>query len=164
VVVQTWLDGRQPSSEADWGRVARELQRLHSATADHRQRPGCATVRELRAKRRSVDADLDAIPPEITDRILAVFDRLGNVPLAVVHGDPGSENIRIGADGTVSLVDWDESRVDLTWHDLSNLGVQVLDDDDHHRAQLLSNAWEAANGWASEPEYALRRFKLLDKV
>lgn len=164
VVVQTWIDGRQPSSEADWDRVANELRRLHGATGVHGQRPGCVTVRELRARRRSVDADLDAIPPMIADRILEVFDQMGDIPIAVVHGDPGPENVRIDSEGSVGLLDWDESRVDLTWHDLSNLGVQVLDDADHQRAQFLSNAWEAANGWATEPDYALRRFKLLDRT
>lgn len=164
LVVQTWLEGRRPSSASDWRRVASELQRLHAVTTDHPQRPGCATVRELGAGRRSVDADLDAIPAVVADRILAVFDELGDVPTAVVHGDPGPDNIRIGSDGSVGLLDWDEARVDLTWHDLSDLGVQVLGDDDHRRAQQLSNAWEAANGWTSEPEYALRRFSLLDQT
>ncbi|MEL7208950.1 MAG: phosphotransferase, partial [Actinomycetota bacterium] len=164
VVAQTWLEGHQPSSEAEWGRVAGELQRLHAATADYGQRPGCATVRELRASRQSVDADLDAIPVVVAERILAVFDQLGDVPAAVVHGDPGPENIRIGAEGSVGLLDWDESRVDLTWHDLSNLGVQVLGDADHRGAQLLSNAWEAANGWVLERDYALRRLRLLDRA
>lgn len=51
---------------------------------------------------------------------------------------PGPSNIRIGADGRVGLLDWDEARVDLTWHDLSNLGVQVLDDREHFRSQDLA--------------------------
>ncbi len=161
VVVQTWLDGRPPSSRADWASVAHELRRLHADTAGYRQRPGCSSVRDLKAVRRSVDADLDAIPPAVATRIEAVFDEMDDVPLAVVHGDPGPENIRIGADGSVGLLDWDESRVDLTWHDLSNLGIQILDDDDHRRAQLLSHAWEVANGWLEEPEYARRRLMLL---
>jgi len=162
VVVQTWLAGRPPSSSAEWVRVADVLQRLHASTADHRQRPGCMTVRELGASGRSVDADLAAIPPEEAEQMLAVFEDHDDVPTAVVHGDPGPSNIRIDAEGTVGLIDWDESRVDLTWHDLANLGVQILGDDDHGRAQRLSHAWEAANGWTTEPEYARRRYRLLN--
>jgi len=59
----------------------------------------------------------------------------------------------------VWLLDWDESRVDVTWHDLSNLGVQVLDDHEHARAQVLSHAWEAVNAWTAEPEYARHRYR-----
>lgn len=92
---------------------------------------------------------------------MAVFASFDDVPTAVVHGDPGADNIRIGPDGSVGLLDWDESRVDLIWHDLSNLGLQVLNDEEHRRAQRLSNAWEAANGWVLEPDYARRRLQLL---
>ena len=163
VVVQEWLDGRPPSSDADWRSVADELRRLHRLTARHAQRPGCVTVRQLAEERRSVDADLDAMPSQAADRLLVIFAEFADVPLAVVHGDPGPENIRIGPDGSVGLLDWDESRVDLTWHDLSNLGIQVLTDEEHRRARRLSNAWEAANGWLREPDYARRRLQLLDE-
>ncbi len=161
IVVQEWLEGHEPSSDADWFLVANELARLHRETADHDQRPGCVNVSELRLHRRSVDADLDRMPSEVVDEILVVFESLANVPLAVVHGDPGPTNIRIGRDGSVGLLDWDESRVDLTWHDLSNLGVQVLNHENHRRGQRLSNAWEAANGWTTSPEYAHRRLAML---
>ncbi len=161
IVVQEWLEGHEPSSEADWFLVASELARLHRETAGHDQRPGCVNVSELRSYRRSVDADLDRMPSDVVDEILVAFESLVNVPLAVVHGDPGPTNVRIGRDGAVGLLDWDESRVDLTWHDLSNLGVQVLDNENHRRAQRLSNAWEAANGWKTNPEYAQQRLTML---
>lgn len=163
VVVQLWLEGREPSSEADWQLVANEFVRLHRKTAGHDQRPGCCTVRELRSVRRCVDVDLGMMPVEAVDRILAVFEGLTEVPVAVVHGDPGPSNIRLGRDGAVGLMDWDESRMDLTWHDLSNLGVQVLDDESHQLALRLSDAWEAANGWVTEPEYARRRLRTLHR-
>jgi len=49
------------------------------------------------------------------------------------------------------------------WHDLSNLGVRVLDQDDHDRAQDLSNAWEAVNAWTAEPDYAATRLSRLQR-
>lgn len=70
-------------------------------------------------------------------------------------------NIRIGDSDVVGLLDFDESRVDVAWHDLSNLGIQVLDDADHAQAARLSDAWEAANGWVLEPQYAQRRLEAL---
>lgn len=157
IVVQRWLEGRPPTTPADWVAVAGELRRLHEVMAGRSQRPDCASVVELRSARRSVDADLDAMPGDVVDRVLAVFESMLDVPRSVIHGDPGAANIRIDESGRVGFLDWDESRVDLTWHDLSNLDVQVLDDDSHARATRLSNAWEAANGWVVEPDYARRR-------
>ncbi len=90
-----------------------------------------------------------------------VFADFTNVPTAVVHGDPGASNIRMTPTGEVGLLDWDESRVDVTWHDLSNLGVAFLEADQHQRAQTLSDAWEAANAWAAEPDYAAMRLARL---
>lgn len=162
LVVQRWLDGREPATDPEWRLVSAELIRLHGETSGYPQRPGCATVLELQSVRRSGDADLDLMPPDVVERLVAVFDEFVDVPTAVVHGDPMPGNIRIGSDGSVGLLDWDESRIDLTWHDLSNLGVQVLDDADHDRALRLSNAWEAANGWMVEPAYARRRLNMLD--
>lgn len=117
---------------------------------------------DLAEHRRSVDADLDAVPADVRDRLVRVFAAFADVPVAVVHGDPGPDNLRIGPDGSVRLLDWDESRLDVIWHDLSNLGLQVLNDDDHRRAQRLSDAWETANAWILEPEYALNRLDQLD--
>ena len=162
VVVQTWIEGRRPSSDDDWHQVAAVLRRLHMMTGDHTQRPGCTTVRQLEAVRRSVDADLDTVPTPVAARLSEVFDEFTDVPTAVIHGDPGPDNIRIGPDGSVRLLDWDESRVDLTWLDLANLGTPVLDARDHRRAQRLADAWEAVNGWTVEPEYARRRLRQLD--
>ncbi len=157
VVVQEWIDGRPPEGDADWTRIAAEIQRLHAATIGYAQRPGCCTVLELHEQRISGDADLDAMPRAAADLVSAVFARFKAVPTAVVHGDVWAPNLRITPTGQVGLLDWDESRVDLTWHDLSPLHVPVLAPDDHHAAQQLSHAWEAANGWTAEPDYARRR-------
>jgi Ser/Thr protein kinase RdoA (MazF antagonist) len=157
VVVQRWIDGREPTSEADWRLVAAELVRLHEVGARWTQRPTCLAVTQLGRMSRSVDADLSVIPEDIVQEILAVFAEFGDVPTSVVHGDPGASNIRITAEGRVGLLDWDESRVDVVFHDLSNLGCQVLSDTKHARAGRLSDAWETANAWVAEPEYAMRR-------
>jgi Ser/Thr protein kinase RdoA (MazF antagonist) len=127
----------------------------------YRQRPGCCAVSELLTSSLSVDADMAAMPPDVAREVLGVFGDVASMPVSVIHGDPTDANIRIGADGTVGLLDFDESRVDVAWHDLSNLGVQVLDEDDHRRALRLSDAWETANAWVAEPAYALTRLAAL---
>jgi len=162
VVVQRWLDGRTPATLGGWELVATELARLHEVTAGHSQRPGCCVVTELARQRRCLDADLDEMPRQEQETVLAVFAEFVSVPTAVIHGDPAPSNIRISDDGIVGLLDWDESRVDVVWHDLSSLGTRVLDVADHDRAVRLSHAWEATNGWLVEPDYARRRLARLD--
>lgn len=156
VVVQQWLEGRAPESKHDWQLVGAELQRLHEATREYPQRPECCSVAELEARRRSVDADLDQMPTEVQALVTSVFAGVAHLPPAVVHGDPMAANLRIDVD-QVGLLDWDESRVDVGWHDLSPLGVRVLSPTDHRRAETLSHAWEVANGWVVEPDYAQTR-------
>jgi hypothetical protein len=80
--------------------------------------------------------------------------------VAVVHGDPGPANIRITASG-VGLLDWDESRVDVTDLDLAELPGAELPPDRLAAVRAAATAWEAANGWTVEPSYARRQLALL---
>lgn len=160
-VVQRWIDGHEPASAEDWQAVAATLQRLHRTMTGMSQRPGCKAVTELAPGDTSVDADLGAIPAGIVEELLAVFASVHDAPQSLIHGDAGPSNLRICPDGVVGLLDFDESRIDVCWHDLSELGVRVLDDEVHHRAQRLSNAWEAANAWVAEPDYARQRLAAL---
>lgn len=98
-----------------------------------------------------------ALPEDITQLALGVFASFADVAVSLIHGDPGPSNIRITDQGEVGLLDWDESRVDLTWHDLSNLGVIVLDSQAHRRANQLSDVLEAINAWTTEPDYVRTR-------
>lgn len=161
VVVQQWLPGKPPVSKSDWQLVADTLQRLHRITANYRQRPGCAAVAALTPTTVSADADMSALPVDVADDVLSIFATVAEMPLSVVHGDPMAGNIRINDGGDVGLLDFDESRVDVAWHDLSNLGIQILDDTSHAQAERLSDAWEAVNGWIVEPDYARRRLDAL---
>ncbi len=162
LVVQRWIDGQAPASPSEWAAVGRELQRLHTELAEHPQRPGCLTVLELDRTSVSVDADLATLPDDVAHRVLQLFRSFADAPIGVIHGDPAPSNLRILPDGRVGLLDFDESRRDVLWHDLSNLGVQVLPDGDHRRALQLSDAWEAANAWVVEPDYARERLAALD--
>lgn len=161
VVVQRWIEGRRPSTAADWVAVAAELQRLHATCGDHPQRPGCTVAPRLGRHGRSVDADMSALPDDVAADVMAAFAATDHVVRSVVHGDPGAPNIRITSDGRVGLLDWDESRVDVVWHDLSELGARVLDPADAVLARRLSDAWECVNAWVAEPAYAHRRLQRL---
>ena len=130
-VVQHWLHGRAPASDHDWHLVAAELQRLHQATTTYPQRPGSCAVSQLTRSSVSGDADMSALPEDVANDVLGVFATVAKMSTSVIHGDPMAGNIRIDDSDVVGLLDFDESRVDVAWHDLSNLGIQVLDDADH---------------------------------
>ena len=62
---------------------------------------------------------------------------------------------------TCATPPWLVVLVDSEPLDLSGLGVLVLDDETHRRANVLSHAWETINAWAVEPDYAARRLAAL---
>ena len=161
LVVQQWIEGRPPQSEEDWAKVAETLRRVHAISSEYQQRPGCVAVAELTSTSSSVDCEMSALPLDVAEEVRAVYAGMAEMPTSVIHGDPMAGNLRLGEDGVVGLLDFDESRVDVAWHDLSNLGCQVLDDHDHAQALQLSDAWETANAWVAEPEYALTRLSSL---
>lgn len=158
VSVHRWVDGREPSSDEDWHSVVEELHRLHREFADHPQRPDGSTVLDLRTARISVDADLDAVPDDVAATCLEHLERMSGAAVGLIHGDPGQDNLRITGDGRVGLIDWDESRCDVTHLDLANLGVAVLDGEERRLAENAADAWECLNAWVAEPDYARRRF------
>jgi aminoglycoside phosphotransferase (APT) family kinase protein len=82
---------------------------------------------------------------------------------AVVHGDPGPDNIRMSG-GRVGLLDWDEARIDQPDLDLADLPGPAVADLDGERlatARAAVRAWETAAGWLIEPAYARRQLALL---
>ena len=155
LVVMTWLEGEPPAGERDWRLVADELARLHRQTAGWAQRPGFASTQELLTGTSGGDVDLALMPAEVVALCRAAWSVLAGLPTAVVHGDPGPQNLRLRGD-RVGLLDWDESRVDcpeldLAWLPLDRLGPR------QEAARTAAEAWEVANGWTVEPGHARRR-------
>lgn len=154
VVVQRWLSGREPEGE-DWQRVSAELRRLHVLTAGWPPRPDFPGTRELLTADRGGDVDLTAMPSEAVAACRAAWRALTGTP-TVIHGDPCAPNIRMTGDA-VGFLDWDEARVDHPWLDLADIpGLDVPAE-----AEAAINAWEAANAWLVEPDYARRRLAQL---
>nr|WP_240599049.1 phosphotransferase [Euzebya tangerina] len=164
VVVTEWVEGHQPRTADERGAVAAGLRALHSEWADHPQRPGCVTVRELTWARRSVDADLDRMPPDVASLVEAVFGEADGLPTSVIHGDPSPSNTRLQPDGSVVLLDWDESRVDVPLLDRAGVQDPLLEGEELTRALRVMLAWEVANGWLVEPSYARARLKELRQL
>jgi Ser/Thr protein kinase RdoA (MazF antagonist) len=159
VCVLTWLDGDPPVSDADWRRVAGSLQRLHDVTVGWSQRPRFAGTNELLAETKGGDIDLTAMPEDGIARCRAAWRAIRDEPRSIVHGDPGAQNLRLTGAG-VGILDWDEARVDASVLDLAEnpLAAELVRPPAHLRAvKAAATAWEAANGWLIEPDYARRK-------
>ena len=161
VVVQRWLEGRPPADE-DWAGVAAELRRLHLCSRGWPQRPGFCSSTDLLRLERGGDVDLSVMPEAAVDACRRAWQGIAGVPQAVVHGDPGAENIRVTERG-VGFLDWDEARVDHVDLDLAELSDPGLSAGRLRAARAAISAWEAANSWSLEPVYARRRLAALTR-
>jgi len=156
LVVMTYVEGGPPQTEADWRRVADTLRRLHRLTQGWPQRPGWRSSTDLLHAETGTKIDLGAMPPEGVARCRAAWARLAGRETCVVHGNPSNPgNVRMSAN-RVTLIDWDESHVDVPDLDLVlpyNAGG--LDDAALDIAAQASAAWEAAVCWGDA--YAVKR-------
>lgn len=156
LTVMTYVEGGPPETDADWRRVADTLRRLHRLTQGWPQRPGWRSSTDLLHAETGTKVDLTAMPPEGVARCRAAWARLIGRETCVVHGNPNNPgNIRMTAD-RVTLIDWDEARVDVPDldmalpHNAAGLSSGTLD-----VAMQAAAAWEAAVCW--DDEYAIKR-------
>ena len=159
VIVQTWLEGTPPGPH-DWAAVAVAVRRLHELTAGWPQRPGFASTIDLLTADRGGDVDLAAMPADAVAACRRAWARLAGTPQAVVHGDLAPANVRRSSAGP-GLLDWDEARVDCTDLDLADIPGSGLPPPRLAAARSAVTAWEAANSWTTEPDYAERQLAAL---
>ncbi len=78
-------------------------------------------------------------------------------PDCAIHGDVGAGNILV-AGAEVTLLDWDEARVDVPWFDFAFLpaGVTAGVPVPTHALVTAGLAWETATCWLPEPDHARR--------
>jgi Ser/Thr protein kinase RdoA (MazF antagonist) len=162
VLVQEFLPGGPPRTEADWRNVLAVLADLHELGQGWPQRPGFASARSLLTEPTGGDVDLDAMPADAAAEVRAAWlPVLDSVPETVIHGDAGGGNILVDDDGTVGLIDWDEARVDVPAFDLARPRLELVElgvkDAAWREAMVASLAWEAATCWRAEPVYARRQ-------
>jgi aminoglycoside phosphotransferase (APT) family kinase protein len=73
----------------------------------------------------------------------------------VVHGDLSLSNLLVTPEGRVALLDWDETKVDVSLFDEAAL-PDYEEGPGRIRGQRALLAWEVAVSWHVEPEYAGR--------
>lgn len=158
VTVETWVEGRSPS-EAELARAQDLVQGFHRITRGWHQRPGFASCTDLLEVKRGGDVDLSLMPRELVEACRKAWRGLLNEQLSVVHGDLNPANFLVTPEGQLALIDWDETRVDVSCLDETAL-VSMLDGEAEPRSAragvLGLLAWEVAASWQVEPEHARR--------
>ena len=162
IMVQEFVDGAPPRTDSDWRRVVDTVRAVHRLTEGWPQRPGFASARDLLTAERGGDVGLDAMPPDAVRLVREAWRPVLVGPECAVHGDLDGSNVLI-TERTVTLLDWDESRVDVPWFDLAFVPPVAVTDlpvplDAVAYAGL---AWETATCWLPEPDYARRRLTQL---
>ena len=155
LVVMEHLDGTAPKTKDDWERVAQTIQRVHELTKDWPQRPGWKSSVDLITETRGTKVDLIQMPAEGVKRCRNAWDQIKDLPQSVVHGDLNTGNILMSGD-KVALIDWDESRVDVSSLDLALPHNAAEMDAD--RLEIISqavSAWEASVCW--DDDYSKKR-------
>jgi Ser/Thr protein kinase RdoA (MazF antagonist) len=157
VLVQEFVDGRQPASAHDWRLVVDVLRVVHRVTTGWPQRPGFAAAEDLLVTERGGDVALDAMPADGVRAVRAAWRPVLTGPRCAIHADLGASNVLISGE-RVTLLDWDESRVDVPWFDFAFL-PEPPPDLPVAWADLVAAgvAWEAATCWLPEPAYARSR-------
>ena len=157
VWVEEFVEGRPPADEEDWAETAAAVARVHELTSEWPQRPGFLDAASLQTAAVGGDVDLGAMAPEAASALRGVWRALPDAPDCVVHGNLSSRTVLVGGDG-VTILDWDEARVDVPWFDLAALPSTTWPlDGDARLVRAAGLAWEVASSWTSEPAYARRR-------
>jgi Ser/Thr protein kinase RdoA (MazF antagonist) len=157
VLVQRFIDGHPPRGDRDWQRVVAVLTAIHELTAGWPQRPGFAASTDLLTAERGGDVRLDLMPADAVAIVRAAWRPILSGQRCAIHADVGTGNLLIDGD-RVSLLDWDEARVDVPWFDFAFVpdGVEVPSPVDRDTLATAGLAWETATCWAPEPVYAAR--------
>ncbi|MEM8656063.1 MAG: phosphotransferase [Pseudomonadota bacterium] len=128
-----------------WPEVARSTRGIP-------QRPGFASAKALLCVPRGGDIHIPDLPPPLARAIRAAWDALDPTPPCLVHGDLNASNLIQHGD-RITLIDWDEARLDHPGFDRAALGLGTPAE--HHAAA----AWEIACSWQIEPDHARARAK-----
>lgn len=150
LVVMPFIKGCAPTSHQDWQEVAAYLRRLHDLTKNYEQRPGWLSSTDLLTQDKATRIDLNAMPHEGVARCRNAWSKITYMSKSVVHGDQNDRNILITDQG-VAMIDWDESRVDVSAFDLvlPENAAELPEQDLQILSQALS-AWEASVCWGDD--------------
>jgi Phosphotransferase enzyme family len=160
VTLETFIEGHVPNPQ-QLLEMQPQIQTFHDLTREVPQRPGFTSSLQLLHKTSGGDVNLNAMPNELVTLCREHWREHANQAQSVVHGDLNANNVLITNDGKYGLVDWDETRVDISDFDTQAL-LRTSGATLNSCNTTWLDAWEVAVCWQVEPEYALEvaeRFK-----
>lgn len=148
-VVDGWTcEPYYPGAPTAPSMIRARMRTFHARTTTLPQRPGFLSCGALVRAPRGGDVDLRPLPGAMQHAIRAAWTALPPAQHTVVHGDLNASNVLTDPQGRITLIDWDEARLDHPGFDRRVLGPVP---DATRRAAL---AWEIASCWALEPQRA----------
>jgi len=136
----------------DMSRIGSRLSLFQEATKRIQQRPGFLAARDLIHCDLGGDVDLRGMPLNIVALCREAWSRIEGQPRCVVHGDLNPSNLIRTEDERVSMLDWDECRVDAALFDSHQIGLNGSD----KAIGMAVVAWEVACSWHLEPDHAIK--------
>ncbi|WP_328894181.1 phosphotransferase [Streptomyces sp. NBC_00236] len=165
VILKAWADGtvEQPLPVALLPEAGRILAALHALP------PQSAGLADIPVGTRRLSADHEALIPSFADRRFAdwLVDQLSRVhqveaashrPRTITHGDLFDDNVIVGADGSLTVLDWETVSLDDPLLDLGMAAVGLAQEDGvlaAPRLKALVEGYEQACPLAEEDRRAL---------
>jgi hypothetical protein len=153
VTLETFIEGHAPTPK-QLLEMQPHVQTFHDLTQGILQRPGFTSSIQLLHETSGGDVNLNVMPNELVTLCREHWLEHASQAQSVVHGDLNANNVLITNDGKYGLVDWDETRVDISDFDTQAL-LRTSGATLSPRNTTWLDAWEVAVCWQVEPEYAL---------
>ncbi|MEM7132840.1 MAG: phosphotransferase [Chloroflexota bacterium] len=150
LTVEPYIDD-EPGTAANLLELIPLIFQFHKLTSHLPQRPTFASSIQLLEQDTGGDVDFSSMPSHLVVSCRQAWRTLAQKPQSVVHGDLNPSNILITPDKRPALIDWDESRVDLSCFDWLAIAKEGQAAPEERQALL---AWEIAVCWHVEPDYA----------
>lgn len=145
---ETLVSGRAVQPDELPG-IAPLINKFHTQTRHIQQRPTFLASYDLIASTRGGDVDLSLMPSNLVRSCREAWRDISGLSRSVVHGDLNTGNLLRTDRGEIAVLDWDESRFDVSIFDTG--AVSALASQEIRLAML---AWETACSWTLEPQYA----------
>ena len=134
--VTRWVDRGTPGEDPDvWAQIGAALADLHSLPPVERQFaiPVDAACHELTAH--------PEWPTDLVSEVVRLVRGMAQAPLAVVHGQPSPADVVQKPDGSVALLDWDESGTGPAVLDVGYPLICVFLTEEKHWHEQLARAF-----------------------
>ena len=121
--------------------IIEQIGTFHRLATHIPQRPEFCSSWDLLDRDTSADIDLSVMPADLVAQLRRTWRDVAEVR-TVIHADLNPSNVLTDTQGRITLIDWDEARVDAPVFDLGDM------------SEPARVAWEIACCWQIEPAHA----------